>query len=79
MSYPITITAFESGVLMGAIMNQGLEDKVPHFWKQLIELKKSVESADGVTKVFHPNGLVTLTDCDGVSITRPRHPWEGPE
>lgn len=78
-TYPLTITAWESGVLMGAIMKWGIEDEVPHLWKQLIELKLSVEAGDGVTKTFHPNGSVTLTDCDGVSITRPRHPWEMPD
>lgn len=77
--YPISINAWEAGIVMGAVIKSKTEEMIPRFWKQLIELKKSVEATDGVIKEFLSDGYVRLTDCDGTIITRPRFPWEREE
>ena len=77
--YNITINAWEMGIIMGAVMQTGCEEKIPRLWKLMIELKKSIEAGDGVVKKFLPDGMIRLTDCDGVVITRPRFPWEIPD
>ena len=74
--YPITINAWELGIVMVSIMRFGNEDTIPRFWKMVVELKKSIEAGDGIVKEFLPDGMVRLTDCDGVVITRPRFPWD---
>lgn len=77
--YPITINAWEIGIIMGALMRLGCEENIPRLWKMMVELKKSIEAGDGVVKEFLPGGMVKLTDCDGVVITRPRFPWDVPD
>jgi hypothetical protein len=75
--FTITVNAWDAGIITGAIMND--RDKVPTLWKQLMELRKSIEAGDGVTREFLPDGLVKVTNIDGISITRPCMPWDMPD
>ena len=77
--YNITINAWEMGIIMGAVMQTGCEEKIPRLWKMMIELKKSIEAETGVVKEFLPDGRVRLTHSDGVVIPRPRFPWDVPD
>lgn len=73
--YNITINAWELGVIGAAIVTTDSVEKIPNLWKQLMELRKSIEAADGVTKEFLPNGYVKMTNRDGLIIMRPRQQW----
>lgn len=77
--YPITINAWEMGIIMGALMRLESEENLPRFWKMMVELKKSIEAETGVVKEFLPDGRVRLTHSDGVVITRQRFPWDVPD
>lgn len=77
--YPITINAWELGIVMISIMRIGCEEDIPRFWKMMVELKKSIEAESGVVKEFLPDGRVRLTHSDGVVITRQRFPWDVPD
>lgn len=77
--YPININAWEAGIVMISIMRLGCEEDLPRFWKMMVELKKSIEAADGIVKEFLPDGRVRLTDIDGTVITRQRFPWDIPD
>jgi len=62
---------------MGLIMERKEEEgPLKRFFQQLIELKMSIEAADGVTKKLRSDGLIELTDVDGVKIIREPFPWE---
>ncbi len=75
--YSIRLNAFETGVLMGFLEKEKKTDGVfKNIYDQLVELKKQTEEADGVTKKLLPNGLIQLTDEDGITITRPLMEWE---
>ena len=77
-TYSISVNAFEAGVLMGMMEKEG--DRVRHplsnVWKQLVELKKKVEEAEGVVKKILPNGMLELSDPYGNRIIRPPYSWE---
>lgn len=77
-THTITVNVFEAGVLMGMIESEGDRVRRPlsNVWRQLVELKKKVEEADGVVKKLLPNGMLELTDPDGNRIIRPLYSWE---
>ena len=77
--YPITINAWEAGIVMISIMRCQNEESIPRFWRMMVEVKKSIEAESGVVKEFLPDGRVRLTHSDGVVITRPRFPWDVPD
>ena len=77
--YPITINAWEAGIVMISIMRCQNEESIPRFWRMMVEVKKSIEAESGVVKEFLPDGRVRLTHSDGVVITRQRFPWDVPD
>ena len=75
--FSITVNAWDVGVIVGALVDH--REKVPILWKQLMELRKSIEAIDGVTREFLSDDLVRVTNINGVSVTRPRMPWDVPD
>ena len=76
--YTLSISAFEMGVLMGAIAQAPprVRDGLPDLWQQLVALRKQMEKDYKVTREYLPGGMVKLTDCDGNVIIREPYPWE---
>jgi len=74
----LTVNSFESGALMGLILKEEEHTKPPlsGVYKQLVEIKKRIEKAEGVTKEFLPGGKLQVTDPAGIIITRDPYPWE---
>ncbi len=76
--YSIKLNSFESGVLMGVIMQ--LDDKdqraLRGVWEQLVEFKKQAEEEAGVKKEVLPGGMLRITDRDGNVIIRQPYPFE---
>lgn len=78
IQYTLTVNPFEGGFLMGLIEEQGDPAKKPlsGVWKQLVEIKKQIEKAEGVTKEVLPGGMLKISDRDGYTITREPYSWE---
>ncbi|TET10079.1 hypothetical protein E3J84_04455, partial [Candidatus Aerophobetes bacterium] len=78
ITYMLRVNAFEAGLLMGVIMQD--EELIKHtlanVWKQLVEMKKEIEEAEGVKKEVLPGGMLQITDNDGNIIIRRPYPWE---
>jgi len=78
ITYMLRVNAFEAGLLMGVIMQD--EELIKHtlanVWKQLVEMKKEIEEAEGVKKEVLPGGMLRITDNDGNIIIRQPYPWE---
>lgn len=76
--YALTANVFELGFLMGLIEEQGDPAKRPlsSVWKQLVEIKKEIEKAEGVTKEVLPGGMLKISDRDGNTIIRGPYSWE---
>ena len=76
--FTLTANVFELGFLMGLIEEQGESVKKPlsSIWKQLVEIKKGIEKAEGVTKEVLPGGMLKISDRDGNIITREPYSWE---
>ena len=76
--YMLSVNSFESGVLMGLFEKEGDRIKKPlsSVWRQLIEIKKRIEKAEGVTKEFLPGGVLKITDPYGNTIIREPLSWE---
>ena len=45
-------------------------------YKQLVDMKKEIELAEGVTKEVLPGGMLKISDADGNVIIRMPYPWE---
>lgn len=74
----IRLNYFQSGILMGMIMESEHKDRhLKSVYEQLIDIKKQVEHDAGVEKELLPNGLLKITDRDGTIIIRPPQEWEG--
>lgn len=74
----IRLDYFQTGILFGMIMeSEHRNGPLKSVYEQLIEIKKQVEKADGVEKELLPNGLLRITDRDGITIIRPPQEWEG--
>ena len=76
--YTLSLDAFESGVLMGVIMQQEgqIKTSLSGVWNQLVKMKKDIEKAEGVVKEFLPGGMLKITDRDGNTIIRAPYPYE---
>ena len=76
--YSVEIDAFQGGILTGLIAGLDVNRRaaLDSVFKQLIEMKKNIEEADGVTRILIGNNRVQLTDKDGTSIVRDLYPWE---
>jgi len=76
--FTINLNAFESGVLMGVIIQ--LDDRkrqaLKSVYEQLVALKKEVEEEAGVKKEIIPGGRLKITDTSGNIIIREPYPWE---
>lgn len=74
----IKVDGFQSGCLMGLIMEANLGSRMllGSVWEQLLALKKKAEEEAGVVKEILPGGMIRLTDKDGNVITREALPWE---
>ena len=76
--FTITVNSFESGVLMGLVMQA--EDRVKtslnRVWQQLVAMKKEIEEEEGVRKEVIEGGLLRITDKDGNTIIRAPYPFE---
>lgn len=77
-AYTLTVSAFEAGAIIGFILNGGERDRAPlsGVWNQLVEIKRRIEKAEGITKEILPDGQLKITDPDGTIIIRPPYPWE---
>lgn len=76
--YALSVNPFESGVLMGVIMKaeSHIRDSLSGVYKQLLDMKKEIEQAEGVTKQVLPGGMLKISDADGNVIIREPYPWE---
>lgn len=76
--YSIKLNSFESGILLGAIMQ--MEDRnrqaLNHVWEQLVAFKRQAEREAGVKKEVLPGGMLKITDKDGNVIIRQPYPYE---
>jgi len=76
--YTLSVSAFESGVLLGVITQQAdhIRTLLSGVYKQLVDMKKEIEQAEGVTKEDLPGGMLKISDGDGNVIIRKPYPWE---
>lgn len=76
--YTLTVNPFEAGALMGMIESaeERIKPSLSGVRSQLIEMKRDIEKANGVTKAFLSNGMLEIKDVDGNRIIRPPYSWE---
>ncbi|GAI12591.1 unnamed protein product [marine sediment metagenome] len=53
-----------------------IRDSLSGVYKQLVDMKKEIEQAEGVIKEVLPGGMLKITDADGNTIIREPYPWE---
>lgn len=73
----LKLNVFEVGFLTGLIADskhhQGALKKV---FFQLMDFKEKMEKMSGVTKEILPNGMLKMTNSDGIVIIRSPYEWE---
>jgi len=76
--YTLTVNAYESGALMGLILEEGELKRAPlsDVYHQLVDIKKRMEKEGAVTKEVLPGGKLQITDPAGNIIIREPYPWE---
>ena len=72
----IVMNSFESGVLLGILLDHPRTKLIENVQTQLITIKKQIEKEAGVVKKKLPNGKLRITDKDGNVITRDPYSWE---
>lgn len=73
----LRLSYFEAGILSGIIGSHPDRDgTLRDVFEQLIDIKKQIEVAAGVTKELLPNGLLKIADTNGNVIIRVPHDWE---
>ncbi|KKN87001.1 hypothetical protein LCGC14_0262700 [marine sediment metagenome] len=77
-TFTLSVNIIEAGVLMGVIMKaeDHTRELLSGVFKQLVDKKKEVEQAEGVTKEVLPGGVLKISDADGNVIIREPYPWE---
>ena len=71
---PVMMDSFELGVITSLVAGQ--RQKVPEFWKQLIDLLNKFREDAGVTITELGGNLVQLKDNFGITMVREKYEWE---
>lgn len=71
---PVYMGPYELGLLTALV--EEYRDKIPIVWKQLMDMMNKFREDAGVKITDLGNGLVQLTDNEGMTIIREKHEWE---
>jgi hypothetical protein len=73
----LQLTIYEGGVLMGVIgtLDEHRREALKEVFAQLLKIRTAIRERDGVKERDLGNGMIELTDKDGLKIIRPKDPW----
>lgn len=75
--HTLSVTAFESGVMLAILWESEHAEYVGGAIRQLVDIARHIQEKAGVRVVEkRPDGKLELRGSDGTIIIRERYPWE---